>query len=137
MRRPVLISMFLQLPRVRSSKPWLTAYIFFSLMVISYILFSVLDLDGSDLCRFSRPLEKASIVAVVPLETEFFKSPELVKPHDNPMLPVIEWSDKFSWKQHAMLLSFSQLHMPRSHGCRASLARNSLSPASDISPLPD
>ena len=73
----MLISMFLPLPRVRSSKFWLTVYIFCSLMVISYILFNVLDLDGSNLCKFSGSAEKTSIVVVVPLETEIFKSPKL------------------------------------------------------------
>jgi hypothetical protein len=118
--------MLLQLPRIRSSKSWLTAYIFCSLIVISYILFDALDLDGSDLCRFSGSAEKTSIVAVVPLETELFKSPELFAPHHCVLLPIGESSDKFCWEQLAKLLTFSQLHITLSHGYRVSLARNCL-----------
>ena len=122
--------MLLHLLRIRSSKSGQIAYVFCAMMVTSYILFNVLDLDGSDLSRLFGPVEKTSIVAVVQLEAELFKSPEPFASHDGILLRVIEQPDKFTSQQHAKLLPFSQLDITRSHGYRASLPRNSLSDSS-------
>src|SRR5437870_10918108 len=122
--------MLLHLLHFRFSKCGQITYVFCAMMVTSYILFNVLDLDGSVLSRLFGPVEKTSIVAVVPPEAELFRSPEPFVSNDGILLRVIEQPDKFTSRQHARLLRFSQLHITRSHGYRVSLARNSLSNSS-------
>jgi len=94
-------------------------------MVISYILFNVLDLDGSDLCRVFGPVEKSTIVAVEPAEGQLFNSPEQFASGRSIFLLITDVADKFASQHQAMLL-ISQLKTARSHGYRVSLARNSL-----------
>jgi hypothetical protein len=73
------------------------------LMVIPYILFKMLDLDGSDLPKVFNPVQVTVIVAVVPTEAGLDFSPEKLSaeamacfslPSISSILTVLRWSER-------------------------------------------
>jgi hypothetical protein len=96
------------------------------LLVFSYILFDVLDLDGSIINRLPAPAERTATVAVVPSDTQISYSFEHSVLRDGFTFSVADGSGLDVRPSRAQGLSSSGLVTARSHGYRAGLARNSL-----------
>src|SRR5262245_8416205 len=102
---------------------WRVVYIVSAHLVLSYILFDVLDLDGSNFLRF---FPSHSIVAVVPPEAELFDFSGQHSPwHSN----FFSSGDEASL-QPAKSSALTLLSSARAHRYKVSLARNSLSDSS-------
>src|SRR6266581_3989236 len=111
-------------PPIHSSRLWRAAYVVCILLVLSYILFDVLDLDGSDFSRLLTPVERVLIAAVLPCEAQLDDSSEPAPPWSNVPLLFIDTSEKYNWRRK--VLRFSSLDSARSHGYRGGLPRASL-----------
>jgi len=100
-------------------------YILFALVLSTYILFDVLDLDGSNFAKFAKPSHKLSISEFLPVEAEV----DFVAKRDAPTFSAI-------FRLAALLVAgtrlrfsatlFSPLIRTRAHGSILALARNSL-----------
>jgi len=101
-----------------------------ALMVISNILFNVLDLDGSDFLRIFNPVEKITIIAVVSTEGRLDFSPEKFERRRDGLLSFTDGSGEYGPPHYAEIQNFSQLREARAHGYRVGLARNSVSDSS-------
>lgn len=110
---------------IHSSRLWRATYVVCALLVFSYILFDVLDLDGSNFPSVVAPEETTVIVAVVPSDTQLRDSPDATERWVNIPFVFTDRSEKYTW-QHTNLLKFSPLGLARSHGYRVGLARDSL-----------
>ncbi len=97
-----------------------------ALVVISYILFNVLDLDGSDLPKLLATTERVAIVAEASCDTsldDFSNDPETWS--DIALVPAD--SSELSARAHGVEISLpSPVGIARSHGWCVGLARNSL-----------
>jgi hypothetical protein len=111
---------------IHSSIVWRATYVASILLVFFYILFDVLDLDGSSFPRLMAPMKRPVIVAVVPSGAHFHYSPEQSKLGSDISLRFTERSAEYSRPPWAELLKTSSLGTARSHGYRVGLARNSL-----------
>jgi hypothetical protein len=102
-------------------------YIVCMCFVFSYIAFNILDLDGSNLRSFVRPVERLSIVAIIPSVVEIPYSSES---GDNELRNnnLFSTSDKISPRQAHVSVPAPGF-LARAHGYKVSLARNSLSDA--------
>jgi hypothetical protein len=111
---------------IHSSRVWRATYVVSMLLVFSYILFDVLDLDGSSINRLPAPAERTATVAVVPSDTQISYSFEHSELRDGFTLSVADGPglDVRPWRAEG--LSSSALVIARSHGYRVGLARNSL-----------
>ena len=65
---------------IHSSRVWRATYVVSMLLVFSYILFDVLDLDGSSFLRMLAPVKRTVTVAVVPSDTQINYSSEQSEP---------------------------------------------------------
>ena len=99
-------------------------------MVISNILFNVLDLDGSEFLRIFNSVEKITMMAVVSTEGRLDFSPEKFERRRDGLLLFAGGSGEYGRPHYAEIQNFSQLHEARAHGYRVGLARNSLSDSS-------
>jgi hypothetical protein len=110
---------------IHSSRVSRAIYVVSILLVFSYILFDVLDLDGSNIHRLPAPAKRTVIVAVVPSGTQInsFEDSEL---RNDFTLLVADRSGLDVRPSRAKGLSSSALGTARSHGYRVGLARNSL-----------
>ena len=61
---------------IHSSRVWRATYIVSTVLVFSYIFFDVLDLDGSNFPKLFAPVERNTIVAVVPTGVQLNYSSE-------------------------------------------------------------
>lgn len=111
---------------IHSSRVWRATYVVGILLLFSYILFDVLDLDGSSIHRLPAPAKRTVIVAVVPSGTQINYSFEHSEPRDGIALLFADRSRLNAWLPRAEVLSSSPLGTARSHGYRVGLARNSL-----------
>ena len=113
---------------IRYSTQHRAMYIVCMCFVFSYIAFNVLDLDESNLRSFVRPLERSSVVAVIPSEVEIPHSSDRSEhaPRNNNLLST---NDESSPRQ-AHLSVLTPFSLARAHGYKVSLARNSLSDSS-------
>jgi hypothetical protein len=109
-----------------SSIFWRTTHTVCVLLVFSYILFDVLDLDGSNFSRLLATVERAAIVAEVPDAIPLNYSPEKSESWGDTSLLFANRSGLYGWPHWAQLLRASPLGTARSHGYRIGLARNSL-----------
>jgi hypothetical protein len=96
------------------------------LMVISYILFSVLDLDGSDLPKVFNPVQATIIEAVMPTEARLDFSPEKFQHQGDDPFFFADGSREYSRPRSPELSKMSPLRQTRIHGYRIGLARNFL-----------
>jgi hypothetical protein len=110
---------------LHSSPACRTLDVYCVLIVISNILFNVLDLDGSDLPRVFNPLQESTIVAVVPAEARLDFSPEKFGRRGDGLVFFADGS-KYGPPRWAEISKFSPLGRARAHGYRIGLARNSL-----------
>ena len=111
---------------MHSSRVWRATYVASILLVFSYILFDVLDLDGSSFPRLMAPMKRTVIVAVVPSGAHLHYSPEQSEVGGDMSLRFTDRSAEYSRPPWAELLRTSSLGTARSHGYRVGLARNSL-----------
>ena len=111
---------------IHSSRVWRATYVVSMLLVFSYILFDVLDLDGSSIHRLPAPVKRTVIVAVVPSGTELNFSSAESELRSDVSLPSADRSIEYSRPLWAEVLSSSPLNTARSHRYRVGLARNSL-----------
>ena len=96
------------------------------LMVISYILFNVLDLDGSDLSKVLYPVQGTTIVAVVPTEARLDFSPEKFQRRGDGLSFLADGSREYGPPHWPEISKLPALGQARTHGYRVGLARNSL-----------
>jgi hypothetical protein len=111
---------------IHSSRVWRTTYVVSILLVFSYILFDVLDLDGSSIRRLPAPVKTTVIVAVVPSGTRINYCSERSELCGDNSLLFSDRSAECSRPPLAKILRASRLGIARSHGYRVGLARNSL-----------
>jgi hypothetical protein len=108
---------------LRASRAWRAIYVVCTLLVFSYILFEVLDLDGSSFPLEQYPLDRTAIVAEVAKDTARAYSVERTE----------RWLDlstlspgkprEAMWLTRA--LTFSSLNFGRTRGYRIALPRSS------------
>ena len=121
------------LQRIHSSRFWRATYAVCALLVLSYIFFDVLDLDGSNFPSVVAPEETTVIVAVVPSDVQLQDSPESVAAWGTIRPIFTDSSPKFIWLRRMNVFRFSFLNAARFHGYRAGLARDSLPDSSPYS----
>jgi hypothetical protein len=109
-----------------SSMVWRVTHVVCALLVFSYILFDVLDLDGSNFSRLLATVERATIVAEVTDAISLNYSPEKSESWGNTSLLFTDQSAICARLYWIELLRASRLGIARSHGYRVGLARNSL-----------
>jgi len=95
-------------------------------LVFSYIFFDALDLDGSSFPRLFKPVERTTIVAVMPTAVQLNYSSEQSELCDKIALLFTDRAGLHPRSQWVELLRASRLGTARSHGYRVGLARNSL-----------
>lgn len=106
-------------------------YILCALVIFSYILFDVLDVDGSDFAKFFNPSHKTLVGVFIPAEAEF----DFAAKRDT-----LSLNDVYAFAAPVMeiplpriaALPSSALIRTRAHGWLLAFARNSLP-----DPLPD
>jgi hypothetical protein len=109
-----------------SSIFWRTTHTVCVLLVFSYILFDVLDLDGSNFSRLLATVERAAIVAEVPDAIPLNYSPEKSESGGDTSLLFTDPLGLYARLYWTVLSRASPLGATRSHGYRVGLARNSL-----------
>jgi hypothetical protein len=109
-----------------SSIFWRATHTVCILLVFAYVLFDVLDLDGSNFSRLLATVERAAIVAEVPDAVPLNYSPEKSESCGDTSLFFPDLSGSYARPCWAELLRASTLGTARSHGYRVGLARNSL-----------
>jgi hypothetical protein len=116
------------LPDFRSSRCstfWRAIYIVSMLLVFSYILFDVLDLDGSDFPRPRAPVERNVVVAEVPKEIKQAYLSERTELWVDHSVLVPSVSGESVHVRLARMLTFSPLESARTRGYRIALPRSS------------
>ena len=109
-----------------SSIFWRATHTVCILLVFSYVLFDVLDLDGSNFSRLLATVERAAIVAEVPDAVPLNYSPEKSESWGETSLLLPDQSGLHARLCWIELSRASPLGTARSHGYRVGLARNSL-----------
>ena len=122
----VVILMLIGIRTLHSSLVCRTFDVCYALMVISYILFNLLDLDGSDLPKVFNPVQGTTIVAVVPTEVRLDVPPEKFQRRGDGLLFFADGLGEYGRPRWAEIPKFSPLGEARAHGYRVGLARNSL-----------
>jgi hypothetical protein len=105
---------------------WRATHVVCALLVFSYILFDVLDLDGSTFARLLATVERAAIVAEVTDAILLNYSPEKSESWGDTSLLLTDQSGLCARLYWTELLRALPLGATRSHGYRVGLARNSL-----------
>lgn len=116
------------LPDFRSSRCstfWRAIYIVSMLLVFSYILFDVLDLDGSDFPRPRAPVERNVVVAEVPKDIKHAYLSERTELWVDHSVPVPAMFDESVHVRLTRMLTFSPLESARTRGYRIALPRSS------------
>jgi hypothetical protein len=111
---------------IHSSRLWRAACVASVLVVFVYVLFDVLDLDGSNFPRLFTPVERTIIVAFVPSGIELNYSFEESELCGDLSTLLADRSEEYSRPPCPELFRTSPLGMARGHRYRVGLARNSL-----------
>jgi hypothetical protein len=101
-------------------------YVVCMLLVFSYILFDVLDLDGSNSPSFATPLERSVIVAEVLPEIQIAYSSDRVERLQNIAVLFADRSREYARFQITKVHRSSLLDSARAHGYRIGLGRDAL-----------
>src|SRR5262249_1100943 len=109
-----------------SSILWRATHTVCILLVFSYVLFDVLDLDGSNFSRLLATVERAAIVAEVPDAIPLNYSPEKSESWGDTSVLFTDQSVRCARLLWIALSRASPLGTARCHGYRVGLARNSL-----------
>jgi hypothetical protein len=110
---------------IHCSKFWRATYIVCMLLVFSYILFDVLDLDGSDFPRPRAPVERNVVVAEVPKEIKQAYLPDRTELWVDRSVLVPTMSGESVHVRLTRGLTFSPLDSVRTRGYRIALPRSS------------
>ena len=105
---------------------WRVADVACAVLVVFYVLFDVLDLDGSDLTRFNHTARSTSFQAYMSSELDLdFSSHKLESLNDDSIYFLIPSTavGNGKWVETSQ---YSLLNNARDHGYRPGLARNSL-----------
>ena len=116
------------LPDFRSSHCstfWRAIYIVCMFVVFSYILFDVLDLDGSDFPRPRAPVERNVVVAEVPKDIKLVCCLDRTDLWVEQSLLAPAISGEAVSVRLTRLLAFLPLDSPRAHRYRVALPRSS------------
>ena len=108
-----------------SSIFWRATHVLCTLLVFSYILFDVLDLDGSDFPLKRHPLERSVIVAEVAKDTKDAYSVERPELWIDLSMLFPAMSEESVPLQFTRVLRFSPLDSARTRGYRVALPRSS------------
>ena len=100
-------------------------YIIFALVIFAYILFDVLDVDGSDFAKFFNPSHKTLIGVFIPAEAEFDFAAKRDSLSFGAVLAFAALIVDCALPRITVLPS-STLIRTRAHGWLLALARNSL-----------
>ena len=100
-------------------------YILCALVIVSYILFDVLDIDGSNFAKFLKPSHKTLVSVVIPVETEFDFASKRNSLSLGAVLAFAALVENCPLARIAAL-PLSALLKSRAHGSLLALARNSL-----------
>jgi hypothetical protein len=111
---------------IETSKFWRAAYFACMPFVVSYILFELLDLDGSKLPRPLPPVETSAIIAERIVNPERHNSRDTANPWAKIPLLFTDHSGEFSLLLHTKTFSFSPFVFTRSHGYPVGLPRDDL-----------
>ena len=115
---------------VYPSKLCRIVYVVCVLIAVSYILFDVLDLDGSNFSRLLAPMERSISLAEAPSATEFVGSSELATRWSNIQHPSTDRCEGLNSSRQTRAFGFSRLDSARSHRYRVDLSRDSIADAS-------
>jgi hypothetical protein len=116
---------------IYSSLSWRVAYVVCTLLVFSYILFDVLDLDGSNFPWVQ--VERTVIVAEIPSDMELIHVLDRAGNWENASVLCADRSREYAWVQRTEFPRSSPLDSARSHGYRVGLPRGNSVP--DSSPF--
>jgi hypothetical protein len=119
-------NVFVHLPHIRNSSPQGAIYIVCLLFVFSYIAFDVLDLDGSNFPRLFNPVQRSSIVAVIPSDAEIPYSTDRGEHAPGIAAQASDTLTEYTRLQMTRLAESSLFASPRAHGYRTGLARDDL-----------
>lgn len=101
-------------------------FIVCSLLVISYILFDVLDLDGSDFPSPLPPVKRSTVVAEVPKNMEHSYLPGPARFCGDASILIATGSGESGALQRANMFRSSPLDSARARGYRVALPRASI-----------
>ena len=118
---------------IRASRLCRLGYLLCLLLVFSYILFEVLDLDGSDFPLKQHPLERAAVVAELIKEAPRAYSLERLDLWTDLPSTRLKLPREALWRQLEQALTFSPLNSVRTRGYRTALPRSS--PSDPFLPL--
>jgi hypothetical protein len=114
---------------IQQSRLQRIVYIVCAPFILSFILFDVLDLDGSNFHR-ANPLEKSATAPEVRSISEFTDSLQPASELNSIIPPFKDFFARFSRQQQNRAAVNSSLISARAHRYKVSLARNSLSDSS-------
>jgi hypothetical protein len=115
-----------RLPHICKSNLQRTIYFVCLCFIFSYIAFDVLDLDGSNLASLAAPIERASILAVIPSDAEMAYSADRGEHAPTIAALVAHTSTEYTRFQMTTFAESSLFASPRAHGYRIGLARDDL-----------
>ncbi len=118
--------MVLRFRPIHSSILWRATYVVCALAVFSFVLFDILDIDGSDFPSLPIPVERSVVVAEVPSDTQCHDSPEPAELWGNSSLLFLDRSGEYARLEQTKALRFSPLDSSRAHGYRVGLPRDLL-----------
>src|SRR5262245_16777014 len=110
---------------IHYSRFWRVIFIVCMPLVFSYILFDVLDLDGSDVPRPRAPVERNVVVAEVPKEIKQAYLSERTELWVDHSVVVPAMFDESVHVRLTRMLTFSPLESARTRGYRIALPRSS------------
>jgi len=110
---------------LRASKAWHATYLVCTLLVFSYILFEVLDIDGSNFPLNPHPLDRTAIVAEVANDAARFYSIEKSELSHDVSLLAQAIAYETLWGRLAQAFTFKPLNSVRTRGYRVALPRSS------------
>ena len=110
---------------LRASRVWRATYVICTLLVFSYILFEVLDLDGSNFPLNQYPIDRTAIVAEVAKDTVRVYSAERPELWLDPATLSPGMPPEAMWIRLTRALIFSPLNSVRTRGYRIALPRSS------------
>jgi predicted HAD superfamily Cof-like phosphohydrolase len=118
-------------PQNKFSTLWRIADVVCSLLVVFYVLFDVLDLDGSDCSKVFNSAHQPKLDALVSAEAELDVSAKQFVPVSASASLLAPDASEYAQLRRSENVQFSLLRTARAHGYRQGLARNS---PSEVSP---
>ena len=111
--------------QTKFSTLWRIADVVCALLVVFYVLFDVLDLDGSDFSKVFNAAHQTKLDAVVSTEAELDVSAEQFVPVHAKAYFLATNASEHTQLRSSDNVQFSLLSTARAHGYRQGLARNS------------